>query len=181
MKALKNQSPEELLETATRQGEEISQLKAENSKQAGEIKTLIADANGKDAELTKKDNEISVLKQDVDDREAKIKDLKSDLADSEKENDQLSEKVSEQAGTITTLNSIIGSAGQSTSNAGISSKAVIPADHVEHEGKKYKWQRSAFKLAGDTKRYSAEEASNDPAVIKRILEIDGQELLKPVF
>lgn len=52
----------------------------------------------------------------------------------------------------------------------------IPEDLVKHEKKKYKWALPVFTFEGQ--RYTAEEAATDKELIARIMQVEGQGLLK---
>lgn len=94
------------------------------------------------------------------------------------------------------LNAIIGKAKTQT---GIDVKAaekkepVIPAEPIEVEvevvaedgtkskekvKKQAQWQKARFRLMGDITSYTAAEASKDPVVLKKLLSIPGQQILK---
>ncbi len=56
---------------------------------------------------------------------------------------------------------------------------TIPPEVLELGGKKYKWQVAQFTLPGkEPKTLTAEEASVDEDILKAVLEIDGQGILK---
>ncbi len=90
--------------------------------------------------------------------------------------------IKEQAEQIDLLNGIIGSAKPAQTVVDTEGKKnvapVIPAEPIEHNGKKYAWQRAAFRFPGDFKSISATEASVDKKILDRLLSIPGQKILK---
>lgn len=55
-------------------------------------------------------------------------------------------------------------------------KPSIPAKFVEIDGVEYEFQKPAFSLEGRT--YSAQEAAADAEVLKKLIAIEGQTILK---
>lgn len=53
---------------------------------------------------------------------------------------------------------------------------TIPEELVKHEKEKYKWALPVFTFEGQ--RYTAEEAATDKDLIARIMQVEGQGLLK---
>ena len=81
------------------------------------------------------------------------------------------------------LNDIIASAKSGTTiDTAPEKKKVptIPTETVEFAGKEYKWNRAQFRLPGDVNKTTVEEASTDESILKRILDIPGQEILTEV-
>ncbi len=56
-----------------------------------------------------------------------------------------------------------------------------PTDTIEFEGKEYKWQRGSFQLPGDTTVYISKDVCNDFTIIKRLIDIDGQSILRELY
>lgn len=92
------------------------------------------------------------------------------------------EQIKEQAAQIELLNGIIGNAKTAQTiietNGKKDAPLVIPADPIEHNEKKYQWMRAAFRLPGDIKKYTAQEASVQVDILDRLLAIPGQSILK---
>ena len=95
--------------------------------------------------------------------------------------------VATQDETIEKLNGVIASAKPAAQTAIELKKkteaTTIPTEELEFKGKKYQWLRAAFRLPGDTKKYTAQEAATDlekGGIIERLLSIKGQEILKEV-
>lgn len=92
-----------------------------------------------------------------------------------------SEKIAEQAELIEKLNAVIGNAKAQTSIDVVTKKEeapVIPAEFVEVDGEQYQWLRAGFRLPGEINKYTAQEASGNVDVLKRLLAIEGQSILK---
>lgn len=85
---------------------------------------------------------------------------------------------------INNLNNIIGSAKSKTAidtSVDVPKAPKIPTEPIKYAGKKYRWNRAKFRLPGDISTISAEAASTDENIIKKILEIPGQEILSEVL
>ena len=110
----------------------------------------------------------------VDDQEKKL------LDNSELINKQ-DEVIAAKDEQIEALNGIIANVKtQTVIDVNTAQKEVpeIPAEPFEFEGKTYQWQKARFRLMGDINAYTAAQASKDEAVLKKLLAIDGQQILK---
>lgn len=109
-------------------------------------------------------------------KDKEIVELKDKLSKAEETISQADEKIGK-------LNDIIGSAKNATIIETAPEKKkvpTIPTETVEFAGKEYKWNRAQFRLPGNISKTTAEEASTDDEILKRILDIPGQEILTEV-
>jgi hypothetical protein len=82
---------------------------------------------------------------------------------------------SENAGLKTKLAEVAGQAIEEKKENSLK----VPDAPFEHEGQKYKVQVAGFHFPGENGALiSAEELMADPALIKKVLEIEGQGILK---
>lgn len=54
----------------------------------------------------------------------------------------------------------------------------LPDDIIEFNGEKYQWEKKKFKLPGDTKNYTREDALLDQGILRKLLSIEGQSILR---
>lgn len=111
---------------------------------------------------------LEQLQQENDSLKAENENLKA-------ENEKLSDTVSEQAETIITLKAEKLSSDLKPVQG--EPKPAIPAKPVSVDGKQYSFNLAAFVLPAYG-RLTAEEASTDEAILKAIIAIPGQGILK---
>jgi hypothetical protein len=93
------------------------------------------------------------------------------------ENAAQAQKIADGESAIEKLNSIISRAGQNASSPEEEKSSSIKGKVVTIKNKDYKWNAAAFQLPGDTNRYSAAAAMNDPQVLDKLLKVPGQRIL----
>lgn len=113
--------------------------------------------------------------------------LKDANAGLQQENDKLKEAIAEQDLIIKQKDAAIARITEQmkvfvqgsisiSSNDAPKAKPSIPVPFVEIDGVEYEFQKPAFSLEGRT--YSAQEAAADAEVLKKLIAIDGQTILK---
>lgn len=115
------------------------------------------------------------------DQETVIELLQKDAEAKDSECEDHLKTIEEQAGKIEQLNTVIGTANTKTVIEIEKKKVeapVIPAEPFEYKGKSYKWLRAAFRLPGDIKKYSCQDAAGNENVMDKLLAIEGQGILK---
>ncbi len=116
----------------------------------------------------------------VDKLEEENANLKKEAADAKTAHAGCEEKITalqsqldEKNKAIEDLNGVIASAGNTEAAKG------GELGTIDVEGKTYQWLKPSFVLPGDPKRHEAKTASVD--VAKKVLDIKGQKVLKPVI
>ena len=106
--------------------------------------------------------------------------LEEDKNNLSEKNTSLEEAIVELKEKISSMEGII-AAGSKASDILKTEKneaPKIPADPIEFGGKKYQWTRPTFRIPGNHTVWTAEQASTDETVLKQLLAITGQEVLK---
>ena len=96
--------------------------------------------------------------------------------------EKLQEQLDKQAETIAAQHeTILGLKGE-VAKTNLATEPVkpptIPSKPTTYKGKEYKWQVAIFHLPGSPDKITAEEANLDENIIKQVLAIEGQGMLK---
>lgn len=120
------------------------------------------------------ENADEVLKAENAELAAKLEAVEQKAGDIQETVDNQAALIEEQAKQLAAYSEIAPAAEAATS------KLAVPQEPVTVDGKQYTWLKAKFRVLGDPELHTAEEAAQDAALLKRIVAIEGQKLLKPV-
>lgn len=100
--------------------------------------------------------------------------------DLQKENESLASENEGLKNQVEQLNSVIANASTGAPAVSKQEESVptIPTEPFEFEGKQYKWLKGRFRLIGDPKAYTAQEAMATPEILKKLLAVKGQSIVE---